>query len=777
VLASVAIPVRGMTCAACQARVQRVLQREPGVDSASVNLMLANAAVRYDPASTTPERLVAAIRATGYDADAPLVAPSSLDEQSAHDTEQQHEFVVLRAKAIFALVAGLFAMIASVPLMVATASGHGATIDPLMRAIMDRIAPALRQALPWLFAAPRQAIAWILLAWTLAVMAWAGRHFYVRAWKAGQHRTADMNTLIAVGTAAALGYSVVATVAPGVFTARGLAPDVYYEAVILIIAFILVGNALEARAKRRTATALRALASLQPRTARVMREGADVDLPIEAVRSDDEVLVRPGERIPVDGGVVAGESAVDESMLTGEALPVAKRVGDLVIGGTVNGTGALRVRATRVGAESTLAGIVRLMRDAQSSSAPLQQLADRISAVFVPAIIGLAVVTFIVWVTTAHDAPVMRGFAAAVAVLIIACPCAMGLAVPTAVMVATGRGAELGVLIKGGDSLQRAGEVDTVVLDKTGTVTEGAPVVAGVILAASGRLTVDDVLRFAAAVESLSQHPLAAAIIAERDRRGLAVLPAEHFRSTSGLGATASVDGHMVVIGNAAMLRQMSIDTQSLAAGLDRVASQRQTSVLVAVDGAAAGLITLADPIRGTAAAAIARLHAAGLDVVLLSGDRRGVAESVAREVGVRRVVADVLPEGKVAEIARMQREGHVVAMVGDGINDAPALAQADVGIAMGGGTAIAIEAADAALMREDLGAVADAIELSRRAVRVIRQNLFWAFAYNVIAIPIAAGALYPSTGLLLSPVLASAAMAMSSVTVLGNSLRLMRKT
>ena len=773
--ASITIPVRGMTCAACQARVQRALQREPGVDFAAVNLMLANAAIRYDPASTTPERLVAAIRATGYDAEAPLVAVSALDEQAARDTEQQHEFVVLRAKAIFALVAGLIAMIGSVPLMVTAANAHRTTIDPLMRAIMDRIAPALRQAVPPLFAAPRQAIAWSLLALTLTVMAWAGRHFYVRAWKAWQHRAADMNTLIAVGTGAALVYSVVATVVPGVFIARGLAPDVYYEAVILIIAFILVGNALEARAKRQTATALRALAGLQPRVARVMRDGADLDVPIEAVRRDDEVLIRPGERIPVDGGVIAGESVVDESMLTGEALPVAKRVGDLVVGGTVNGTGALRVRATRVGADSTLAAIVRLMRDAQNSRAPLQQLADRISAVFVPAIIGLSIVTFIVWASTAHDAPVMRGFSAAVAVLIIACPCAMGLAVPTAVMVATGRGAEQGVLIKGGDSLQRAGEVDTVVLDKTGTVTEGAPVVSGVIVAASGRVTVDDLLEFTAAVESLSQHPLAAAIVAECARRGLAVRQAKHFSSTSGLGATASVDGHAVVIGNAAMLRHMSIDPEPLAAGLDGVASQRETSVLVAIDGVAAGLISLADPIRVTAAPAIARLQAAGLDVVLLTGDRHGVAESVAHEVGVRRVVAGVLPEGKVAEIARLQREGHVVAMVGDGINDAPALAQADVGIAMGGGTAIALEAADAALMREDLGAVADAIDLSRRAVRVIRQNLFWAFAYNVIAIPIAAGALYPSTGLLLSPVLASAAMAMSSVTVVANSLRLKR--
>ncbi|MGH7593877.1 MAG: heavy metal translocating P-type ATPase, partial [Gemmatimonadales bacterium] len=444
-----------------------------------------------------------------------------------------------------------------------------------------------------------------------------------------------------------------------------------------------------------------------------------------------------------------------------------------VVGGTVNGTGALRVRATHVGAESTLSGIVRLMRDAQNSRAPVQELADRISAVFVPVIIGLAFVTFAAWALLAHEAPVMRGFAAAVAVLIIACPCAMGLAVPTAVMVATGRGAELGILIKGGDSLQRAGDVDVVVLDKTGTVTAGKPVVTDVVVVAAEEFTVDDVLQFAAAVESLSQHPLAAAIVAERDRRGLAVQHAHDFQSQSGLGAVATVDGRAVVIGNPSMLRQAAIDVAPLDADMARLSSERRTVVLMAVDGTAAGLIALADPIRTTSPAAIARLRSLGLEVVLLTGDRLAVADAVAREAGLARVVADVLPADKVAEVARWQREGHVVAMVGDGINDAAALAQADVGFAMGGGTAIAIEAADAALMREDLGAVADAIELSRRAMRVIRQNLFWAFGYNVIAIPIAAGALYPSTGLLLSPVLASAAMALSSVSVVGNSLRL----
>jgi Cu+-exporting ATPase len=770
---SITISVRGMTCAACQARVQAVLQHESGVESASVNLMLANAAVRYDATATTPERLVAAIRATGYGAEVPALSESSLRAQVVLDDEQQREFVELRAKAIFALAAGIVAMMGSVPLMVAGAGDPGTTIDPLMRSVMTRVAPALRHLLPWLFAVPRPAITWTLLGLTVIVMGWAGRHFYRRAWKAAQHRTADMNSLIAVGTGAAFIYSVFATVAPGAFTRRGLMPDVYYEAVILIIAFILVGNALEARAKRRTATALRALAGLQPRTARITRSGSDVDVPIESVRRGDEVLVRPGERMPVDGAVIDGESAVDESMLTGEPVPVAKRIGDPVVGGTVNGTGALRVRATSVGPESTLSGIVRLMRDAQNSRAPLQQLADRVSAVFVPAIIGLAIVTFLVWVLTANSAPAMRGFSAAVAVLIIACPCAMGLAVPTAVMVATGRAATFGVLIKGGDSLQRAGEVDVVVVDKTGTVTEGKPVVTDVVLAPSSRLSADDLLRFAAAVESLSQHPLASAIVAEANRRGLRRAMVAEFRSTSGLGAEASVERHVVAVGTTAYLQRMLVDVGALDADANRFARFGRTPVFVAVDGVLAGVIELADTIRPGSAAAIRRLQAAGMRVILLTGDRRAVAESIAREAGIADVVADVSPEGKVAEVARLQREGHVVAMVGDGINDAPALSQADVGIAMGGGIAIAIEAADAALMREDLGAVADMIALSRRAMRVIRQNLFWAFAYNVIAVPIAAGVLYPATGLLLSPVLASAAMALSSVSVVGNSLRL----
>ncbi len=710
-----------------------------GVSDATVNLMMANAAVRYDPDRIAPEQLLEAVRATGYDAALPVAQASSVDEQRDRDAEQQGDFEQLRRKAVVALVAGAVAMFA-----------------PLM-----------------LFAGDPATLHWLLLPLTVAVMVWAGRHFYLRAWTAFRHGAADMNTLIAVGTGAAFLYSLAVTLAPRLFAIDGVAPAVYYESVILILAFILLGNTLEARATQRAVTALSALAGLQPRTARVLRDGALIDVPIESLHRGDEVVVRAGEQVPVDGEVLDGESAVDESLLTGESIPLAKHAGDVVVGGSVNGGGVLRVRVTRVGADSTLAAIVRLMRDAQGSRAPVQQLADRISAVFVPTIILLAVLTFAVWTFTAHDAPMLRGFSAAVAVLIIACPCAMGLAVPTAVMVATGRAAQRGVLIRGGESLQRAGAVNTVVLDKTGTITEGKPVVTDVLVAAGSPRTADDLLRLAAAVESLAQHPLAGAIVAEARRRKFRLGMVADFQSRNGLGAVATVERHVVAVGSTGYLRALSIDTQALEGDADRLAALGRTPVLVAIDGVAAGVIALADPVRSTTAAAIRRLQQSGVRVVLLTGDRHAVATAIARESGVTEVIAGVTPEGKVAEIARLIDTGSVVAMVGDGTNDAPALARADVGIAMGGGTGVAIAAADVVLMREDLSLVSDAIALSRRTMQVIRQNLFWAFAYNVIAIPIAAGLLYPATGLLLSPVVASAAMAMSSVSVVANSLRL----
>ncbi|HEX8274983.1 MAG TPA: heavy metal translocating P-type ATPase [Longimicrobiaceae bacterium] len=771
----VTIPVTGMTCAACSGRVQRTLEKQPGVRDAAVNLMLGNATVRFDPGATTPGALVDAIRATGYGAE--LAAPdrSAFQEQDEQDRAQEEEFRALRLKAGVSFAVAMVAMVVSMPLMSAGAHGaHGPAGDPFMRWTMEWLSPVLEGALPWLYAVPAAALSWGLMLLTLGVMAWAGRHFYTRAWAAFRHHSADMNTLVAVGTGAAFLYSVAATVAPGFFLARGVAPDVYYEAVVFIIALILLGNALEARAKRQTSSALRALVHLQPKTARVVRGGVEADVPVEEVRAGDEVVVRPGERVPVDGEVIAGSSAVDESMLTGESLPVKKEPGDRVIGATINKTGAFRLRATTLGADSMLAQIVRLMRDAQGSRAPIQRLADRISAVFVPVVLQLAIVTFVVWFVAADAAPGVRAFAAAVAVLIIACPCAMGLAVPTAVMVSTGKGAELGVLIKGGEALQRAGDVRVVVLDKTGTITEGRPTVTDVVAGAwAGRE--EELLRLAASLEASSEHPLADAVVRRARDAGLALSPAEGFEAVTGRGAVGVVDGRALAIGNEALLADYSVSTAPLAEEAERLAGEAKTPVFVAVDGELAGVLAIADPVRDTSREAIARLRRMGLETVMLTGDNRRTAEAVARQAGVDRVVAGVLPEGKVAEIRRLQEQGKTVAMVGDGINDAPALAQADVGIAVGTGTDVAIEASDVTLMRGDLRGVASAIALSRRTMRTMKQNLFWAFVYNVVGIPVAAGALFPAWGLLLSPVLASAAMAFSSVSVVANSLRLRR--
>lgn len=738
--ARVTIPVGGMTCAACQASVQRALSKEPGVLDASVNLMTESAAVTFDPEVTTPSALVGAIRRTGYDAALPSPARDTFAEQEARERDQAREYESLRRKAIVSGLTGGVAMLASMPMM------GGATHPGVL--------------------------SWALLAATVFVMAWAGRHFYVRGWRGLQRRSPDMNTLIAIGTGAAFAYSATATIAPGVFLRHGLAPDVYYEAVIIIIALILTGNTLEARAKRNTSSALRALASLQPKTARLERGAGDVDVPVEQVRRGDVVLVRPGERIPVDGELIAGESAVDESMITGEWMTVSKRAGDRVTGGTINRSGAFRYRATTLGADSVLARIVRVMRDAQASRAPVQALADRISAIFVPTVLAIAVVTFAAWMLVGGESSLAHALAASVSVLIIACPCAMGLAVPTAVMVATGRGAQMGVLIKGGEALQRAGEVTLVALDKTGTITEGRPTVTDIIPVASDR-NAEDVLRLAATAETVSEHPLAEAIVRHATERGLALARPETFEARPGRGVRATTEGRSVVIGNEAFMRELRIDVAPLAAELTRAAEAAKTPVLVAIDGVLAGLFAIADPLRPTAVETVRALRGRGLEVALITGDHERTAHAIARQAGIDHVVAGVSPEGKVVEIERLRATGHVVAMVGDGINDAPALASADVGIAIGTGTDIALEAADVALMRGDPRGVVEAIDLSRRTMRTMRQNLFWAFVYNVIGIPIAAGVLYPAFGLLLNPIVASAAMAFSSVSVVTNSLRL----
>jgi Cu+-exporting ATPase len=726
---TVAFPVTGMTCAACQARVQRALRTQAGVVDATVNLLTGSAAVRFDPGAVTAERLVEAVRATGYDAELPAAQPTTLApaQNERAEIEQGRSLAI---KAAVSVLAGLLMMALSM-----SAARTGANYS--------------------------------LLGLTSVILVWAGRDIYRRAYKAARHRSADMNTLVALGTGAAYIYSVVATLVPDAFARNGIAPDVYYEAVVFIIGLVLAGRAIEARAKRRTTDALRKLVTLLPPVARIERGGEWIDIPLGDVRRGEIVVVRPGERIPVDGEIVDGSSEIDESMLTGEPMPVAKSVGERVVGGTVNTTGAFRYRATSVGEDSVLARIVRLMRDAQSSRAPIQRLADKVSAVFVPVVVGIAVATFVAWYFLADAAALPRAIAAAVSVLIIACPCAMGLAVPTAVMVATGRGAELGLLIKGGEILQRAGDIDTVVLDKTGTVTEGAPSVVRVI--ATGDLTEEEILAVAASLERHSEHPLAGAIVRHALDRGAKPVDVAEFKSHTGTGVTGIVGGRRVVVGNASMMSKERVTVPAMSDATESGA----TDIYVAIDGAVHGMIVIADSIRATSRDAVSELGALGIEVVLVTGDRRATAQSIAREAGIGNVVAEVLPADKLAEIRSLQERGRVVAMVGDGINDAPALAQADIGISMPRGTDVAIEASDIALMRSDLRAVPTAISLSRRTMQTMKQNLFWAFIYNVIGIPIAAGVLYPVTGWMLSPIIASAAMALSSVSVVTNSLRL----
>jgi len=772
----VSIPVTGMTCAACQSFVQRTIAGEAGVHDATVNLMLHNATVIYDPRIVSPEGLIEKIRSTGYGAELPVEDESVLEQQERHDEEQLREYRTLRLKAIVSVLAGLAAMLISIPLMSMNAAGGLQRMkDPFMSWSMRVLDPALRRVIPWLYSFSDNAIRWCLLVLAVLIAGWAGRHFYVKAWSALRHKTADMNTLVALGTGAAFVYSAASTIAPGFFIAHGIAPDIYFEAGILIIGLVLVGNTLESRAKGQTALALRKLVQLQPKTARVFRDGAEVDLPLEAILPGDLILVRPGERIPTDGEVVAGRSSVDESMLTGESLPVEKGPQDRVIGGTVNQHGSLQYRAAGLGAESTLSQIVRLLREAQGSRAPIQHLADRISAIFVPTVLGLAILTFAGWEIFAHSAGIMQAFAAAVAVLVIACPCAMGLAVPTAVMVATGRGAAFGLLIKGGEALQRLEKVDTVVLDKTGTITAGRPEVTDILLNPNGSISRDEFLRLAAALERASEHPLGEAVVRNAAEHNLGIPLAESFQSITGRGVSGIVEGHTVLIGNPQLLRDHGVDVAPLLEPAEQAAENGRTPLWVSIDGELAGVIVVADTIKPTSIAAIQQLHREGLHVVMLTGDNERTARSIAREVGVDSVIAGVLPEGKVEAIRKLQAERRTVAMVGDGVNDAPALAQADVGITMASGSDIAMEAGDVTLMRSDLMGVAAAIALSRGTMRVMRQNLFWAFAYNVVGIPLAAGALYPVCGLLLSPVLASAAMAVSSFSVVTNSLRLSR--
>ena len=762
------LPLLGMHCAACASRIEKALQGAPGVRDASVNFATARARVQYAPSATDAEALREVVRGAGYDALAPEGSAGEGAEGEAADAEEVREAEdraraedYRRQKTHF-----LVALVLTVPVAFLAMAGH--------------VVPALE---PYLSFPGRH---WLELVLTSIVLFWAGREFYTGAWSAARHRAADMNTLVALGTLSAYIYSVVVTIAPGWVTA-GAVPEidhgggaaagqpvaspvgVYYEVAAFIVTFILMGRLLEARARSKTSGAIRALIGLQPRTARVERDGVEQDLPIEQVRVGDLLRVRPGEKVPVDGEVVDGSSAVDESMLSGEPVPVVKGAGDIVIGATLNKSGSLRVRATQVGRDTVLQQIVRLVQQAQGSKAPIQRLADTISGYFVPAVLCVAVATFVVWFDLAPiDSRLSFALLTFVSVLIIACPCALGLATPTAIMVGTGRGAQSGILIKGGEALERAHRLTTVVLDKTGTITEGQPAVTDVL--AEG-IDEDELLWLAASAERGSEHPLGEAIVRSATERGLGLAEPEQFEAVTGHGITALVDRRQVRIGNAALMRDQGLEPDEPL--VRRLADEAKTPVLVAVDGRLAGTIAIADPVKESSRSAVEQLHRAGLTVVMLTGDNRRTAEAIAGAVGIDRAVAEVLPEGKVDEVRKLQAAGETVAMVGDGINDAPALAQADVGIAIGSGTDVAIEAADITLVRGDLRGVATSIALSRATVRNIRQNLFFAFIYNVLGIPIAAGVLYPITGWLLSPILASAAMALSSVSVVTNALRL----
>ncbi len=741
------LAITGMHCAACIGRVEKAIKQVPGVQDATVSLLAERAVVTFDASQAKAEDLVAAVYDSGYDASLANMdhfGQTPATNPEAGTTAKPTEAQELRRRFLTSLALTL-------PVLVMGMGPHLGLIP-----------------MHWTMVAWWN---WVQLILTTPVLFWAGSGFFRGAWAALKQRASDMNTLIVVGTFSAYAYSAAVTIAPGFFAARSVQDGVYFETAGVIVTLILMGRLLEARAKRSTGTAIEKLIGLQPRTARVLRDGQEVDVPLAEVHVGDQLLVRPGEKVPVDGVVVSGHSWVDESMLTGESLPVEKREGETVTGATLNQRGAFTMEAKRVGKDTALAQIVRMVEQAQGSRAPIQRLADVITGYFVPVVLMLAIATFTGWYLLGPEPKFLHALLAFVAVLIIACPCALGLATPTAIMVGTGRGAQLGILIKDAESLETVHRVQTVVLDKTGTVTEGKPALTDVITAPGVAET--DLLRLAASVERGSEHPLAGAIVAGAQAQGIGLAEATQFQALAGRGVEARVEGHDLLLGNAALLQERGIDTAAFEAEMARLSGEGKTPMLVALDGKAAGVLAVADPIKATAPAAIARLKAMDVTVVMLTGDNRRTAEAVARQVGIERVLPEVLPAHKAEEIKRLQAAGQVVAMVGDGINDAPALAQADIGMAIGTGTDVAIEAADVVLMRGDLNGVADAIELSRATMRNIRQNLAFAFGYNTLGIPIAAGVLFPFTGWLLSPMIASAAMALSSVSVVTNALRL----
>jgi len=729
-------PVRGMHCAACVGKVERALTSVPGVDQASVNLATEQATVSFDPDRTNVEALRAAVAAAGYELAEPRAGAGPVDD--AAQAEREAEQARQRTRLIVGAVL-------SVPVLLG----------------------GMAHLLPWVPAVLQNP--WVLLVLTTPVQFWVGWQFHRGFLHDLRYRSASMATLVSVGTSAAYFFSVAVTLWPHAFPQHGAMT--YYDVSAVVITLVVLGRWLEARARGRTSAAIRRLVSLAPRTARVVREGAEIDVPTAEVQVGDFVRIRPGERVPVDGVVTEGASTIDESMLTGESVPVEKRPESTVFAGTVNRTGSFIFRAARVGSETTLARIVKLVADAQGSRAPIQRLADRVAAVFVPMVLAIAALTFLAWWIFGPAPSALYALTNAVAVLVIACPCAMGLATPTAIMVATGRGAELGILVKSATALELLYRVDTVVFDKTGTLTIGRLAVTDVLAAAGG--AADEILALAAAAEQGSEHPLGEAIVARAKERGLALPPISEFTTIPGQGIDAMATDGRVILGNRALMDARGIEVEALAPRARALAADGKTVVYLAFAGRALGLIAVADVLKPEAADVVVALAKRGLDVAMLTGDARPTAEAIAAAAGVKRVLAEVLPEDKAREIEKLQGDGHRVAMVGDGINDAPALARADVGIAMGSGTDVAIEAADVTLVRGDLHGVVNAVDLSRRTIRIIKENLVWAFGYNVVLIPVAAGVLYPIWGVLLSPILAGAAMAFSSVSVVSNSLRL----
>jgi len=737
-------PVRGMTCASCVARVEQALSGVPGVVEANVNLASEKATVEYLEAVQLLD-LKRAVADAGYE----LGGETETLEDVA--TASQRATKSLRNRFLLAAFLGLLIL----------GLGFGPSFPG-------------KPYLLWMLATPAQF--------------WAGWRFYRGMWGALKHLTADMNTLIAVGTSAAYVYSVLAVIFPGFFAAGGLEPHLYFDTSAMIIGLILLGRFLEARAKGQTSEAIKKLIRLQPRTALVIRDGEEMEIPAEEVQVGDLITVRPGERVPVDGIVNQGYSSVDESMITGESIPVEKKVGDKVIGATINKTGSFQFKATKVGKDTMLAQIIRLVEEAQGSKAPIQRLADIIASYFVPIVIGIALVTFVTWYFVGPAPAFTFALLNFIAVLIIACPCALGLATPTAIMVGTGKGAENGILIRSAEALERAHRINTVLLDKTGTLTQGKPLVTEIIAAKS--FSEEDVLRLAASAERRSEHPLAEAIVRAASDRKLKLQSVTDFRAIPGKGVEASVGGKKLILGNLVLMKDKKLALNGLEKEAGRLWEEGKTVMFLGMDGKVIGIVALADTLKPGAREAVGALHRLGIEVAMLTGDNRRTAEAIARETDIDRVIAEVLPEHKAQEVKKLQGEGKTVAMVGDGINDAPALAQADIGVAIGTGTDVAIEAADITLISGDLSGIVNAIYLSKRTLRTIKQNLFWAFAYNTSLIPVAAGVLFIAFGRtgvpsglhfilgdygFLNPILAAAAMATSSLTVVFNSLRLRR--